>query len=216
VVECIDWLMHRLTGEWTGSITGVAIRAYYDRTRGGWPTDLYEALSLGDLMAKVAHDVRDLGTPVGALRPEVAAELGLSASTLVAQGGVDAFVAQIGLNVLEPGRTALITGSSHLHLGQVAEEVDAPGGPLGWPGAGSAQVVERTLRRDDTLILYTDGLLEAAAPHHVLSPEDMRSLLGQCAGMPTRDVVQAIEREALRLSGGRPRDDLAILAVTVR
>jgi sugar (pentulose or hexulose) kinase len=38
VVECIDWFMHRLTGEWTGSITAVAIRAYYDRTRGGWPT----------------------------------------------------------------------------------------------------------------------------------------------------------------------------------
>ncbi len=127
VVECIDWLMHRLTGEWTGSITAVAIRAYYDRTRGGWPTDLYEALSLGDLMAKVPHDVRDLGTPVGTLLPAVAADLGLSPSTLVTQGGVDAFVAQVGLNVLDPGRTALITGSSHLHLGQSAEEVGGRG-----------------------------------------------------------------------------------------
>jgi FGGY-family pentulose kinase len=127
VVECIDWLTHRLTGEWTGSITAVAIRAYYDRTRGGWPTDFYEALSLGDLMAKVPHDVRDLGTPVGTLLPAVAAELELSASTLVTQGGVDAFVAQVGLDVLAPGRTALITGSSHLHLGQTAEEVDGSG-----------------------------------------------------------------------------------------
>jgi ribulose kinase len=57
----------------------------------------------------------------------VADELGLSPSTLVTQGGVDAFVAQVGLNVLDPGRTALITGSSHLHLGQVAEEVDGRG-----------------------------------------------------------------------------------------
>jgi FGGY-family pentulose kinase len=127
VVECIDWLMHRLTGEWTGSITGVAIRAYYDRPRGGWPTDLYEELGLGDLMTKVPHDVRDLGAPVGTLLPAVADELGLSPSTLVTQGGVDAFVAQIGLNVLDPGRTALITGSSHLHLAQVAEEVDGRG-----------------------------------------------------------------------------------------
>jgi FGGY-family pentulose kinase len=127
VVECVDWLMHRLAGEWTGSITAAAIRAYYDRTRGGWPTDLYEALSLGDLMAKVPHDVRDLGAPVGTLLPAVAAELGLSASTLVTQGGVDAFVAQVGLNVLDPGRTALITGSSHLQLGQSAEEVGGRG-----------------------------------------------------------------------------------------
>lgn len=127
VVECIDWLMHRLTGEWTGSITAAAIRAYYDRPRGGWPDDLYEALGLGDLMGKVTRDVRDLGTPVGPLLPAVADELGLSRDTLVTQGGVDAFVAQIGLDVLEPGRTALITGSSHLHLGQSAQEIGGPG-----------------------------------------------------------------------------------------
>jgi serine phosphatase RsbU (regulator of sigma subunit)/anti-sigma regulatory factor (Ser/Thr protein kinase) len=41
-----------------------------------------------------------------------------------------------------------------------AEEISAPGIPLGWPGAGSFEVVETTLGRDDTLILYTDGLIE--------------------------------------------------------
>jgi ribulose kinase len=35
----------------------------------------------------------------------------------VAQGGVDAFIATIALGVVRPGRLALITGSSHLHLG---------------------------------------------------------------------------------------------------
>jgi anti-sigma regulatory factor (Ser/Thr protein kinase) len=40
------------------------------------------------------------------------------------------------------------------------EEVEAPGIPLGWPGSGSFAVTERTLGRDDTLILYTDGLIE--------------------------------------------------------
>jgi len=38
----------------------------------------------------------------------------------VAEGGADAFVAMIGLDVLRPGKLALITGSSHLCLGQSA------------------------------------------------------------------------------------------------
>ena len=32
---------------------------------------------------------------------------------------------------------------------------------IGWPGAASHGVVERQLDRADTLILYTDGLIEA-------------------------------------------------------
>ena len=45
----------------------------------------------------------------------------------VAQGGADAFIGMIGLGVTEPGEMALITGSSHLHLGVVARPVHAPG-----------------------------------------------------------------------------------------
>jgi PAS domain S-box-containing protein len=104
--------------------------------------------------------------------------------------------------VLEPDGTVR-AGDSRGELLGIREEAAFPD-------------LELALRPGDTLVLYTDGVLEAAAPHHVLSPEDLGSFLGQCAGMPTRDVVQALEREALRLSAGRPRDDLAILAVTVR
>ncbi len=40
-------------------------------------------------------------------------------------------------------------------------EIDAPGIPIGWPGAGSERAVEVTLEESETLILYTDGLVEA-------------------------------------------------------
>ena len=33
------------------------------------------------------------------------------------QGGADAFIGMVGLGVLEAGQMALLTGSSHLHLG---------------------------------------------------------------------------------------------------
>ena len=67
----------------------------------------------------------------------------------------------------------------------------------------------------DTLVLYTDGVLEAGAPERVLSPGELQGLLAGCAGADTRQVVQRLEREALEASGGVLRDDVAILAVTV-
>jgi ribulose kinase len=62
-----------------------------------------------------------MGEVVGGLRKEAAEELGLPADISVAEGGGDAFVALIGLDVLEPRKMALITGSSHVIVGQAAE-----------------------------------------------------------------------------------------------
>ena len=38
--------------------------------------------------------------------------------------------------------------------------VEAPGSPIGWPMAGSTELAEITLGKGDTLLLYTDGLVE--------------------------------------------------------
>jgi ribulose kinase len=62
-----------------------------------------------------------MGTPVGGLTKEAADALGLKEGTPVAQGGGDAFVGALGLGVTEPGKMALITGSSHVIVGQAAE-----------------------------------------------------------------------------------------------
>ena len=62
-----------------------------------------------------------MGKVAGELRKEVAEELGLPAGIPVAEGGGDAFVALVGLDVLEPRKMALITGSSHVIVGQAAE-----------------------------------------------------------------------------------------------
>ena len=36
VVECTDWFMHRLTGEWTLSLNNVSVKWNYARPDGGW------------------------------------------------------------------------------------------------------------------------------------------------------------------------------------
>ncbi len=118
--EFTDWLTYRLTGEWVASIDNVSIRWYYDRAEGGWPVSFYEQIGLGDVLAKFPPRVLDMGEVVGTLRGDVAAELGLRPDIPIAEGGVDAFVAMLGLNVVQPGKVAFITGSSHLTLGQSA------------------------------------------------------------------------------------------------
>ena len=117
VCEYLDYMNCRLTGEYVGSINNVSIRWYYDDEADGFPQSFYEKIELEDLIAKFPPKILDLGVAIGPLTQSAAADLGLKAGTIVAQGGADAFIGLIGLNVVKPGRIAFITGSSHLHLG---------------------------------------------------------------------------------------------------
>jgi len=127
IVDAPDWLTFRLTGEWTLNINTAAHRAYYDRDNGGWPEDLYEEAGAGDIFDKLPETVNDLGVPVGGLSAHAAEALGLLAGTPIAQGGGDAWHGQIGLNVLQPGKMSLVTGSSHVMSGQTEEPISGPG-----------------------------------------------------------------------------------------
>jgi ribulokinase len=127
ICECLDWITNRLTGEWTASINTASFRWYYDRNEGGFPESLYESAGLEDLLDKFPGKVLEMGEVVGGLAKESAEELGLPADIPVAEGGGDAFVAMVGLNVLEPRKMALITGSSHVVVGQAAEPIYGSG-----------------------------------------------------------------------------------------
>ena len=72
---------------------------------------------------------RDRGAraPVGPLTAAAAEHLGLARSTLVVQGGVDAFIGMIGLGVAREGQLALVTGSSHLQLAVTSRPVAVRG-----------------------------------------------------------------------------------------
>jgi|TARA_B110000259_G_scaffold83607_1_gene97586 ribulokinase len=127
ISDYVEWMGFRLTGERAVSINSAAIRCYYDRLSGGWPTSLWEAVGVPELSDKVASRVINLGDVVGYLSEHVASELGLPAGIPLAQGGADAFVGMIGLGVVRPGPVALITGSSHLMLLQTEEPRYADG-----------------------------------------------------------------------------------------
>ena len=117
VCEYTDWIMYKLTGIWTGNDCNMAVRWYYDGPAGGFPTSFYEKIGLGDVLEKFPQDVRHIGDCVSTLTEEAAEFLGLDKNIIVGQGGIDAYIGNIGLGVVKPGRIAVITGSSHLIMG---------------------------------------------------------------------------------------------------
>jgi ribulokinase len=127
VGDSADWLIQRLTGEAVTSVNTVSGKYYYDRDAGGFPVGLYEAVGVEDLLDKTPQRVLDLGAPVGELAKGAADELGLKAGTPVAEGGIDAHLGAPGLGVVSPGMLALITGSSHVIIGQAADAIHDPG-----------------------------------------------------------------------------------------
>ena len=127
VGEYQDYINLRLTGRWVGSLGNAAIRWHYQTQHGGVPRSLLASVGLSDLEGKWPDPIVAPGTPIGPLTTEAAAHLGLKPGTPVIQGGADAFIGVIGLGVTKPGEMALITGSSHLHIGVADKVVHKPG-----------------------------------------------------------------------------------------
>jgi len=113
LMDFSDWYTYKLTGRYTGSISTTTYRWHYNQEEGGVPKHFYESIGLGDIFEKLPQDICKLGEHVGGLTKDIAEELGLKPGTPVAQGGVDALNGILGLGITEPGKLALLTGSSH-------------------------------------------------------------------------------------------------------
>jgi FGGY-family pentulose kinase len=125
--ECGDWLIQKLTGKWVSSVCWAACKFHYDGDEGGYPEGLYDAVGGGDILEKLPSEMLNVGEPVEGLSKWAAGELGLKEGTPVAQGGIDAHMGAVGLGVVQPGIMGLITGSSHVFIGQSAEPLHGEG-----------------------------------------------------------------------------------------
>jgi hypothetical protein len=115
-----------------------------------------------------------------------------------------------------PARVTIACGGHPLPVlrraGGRVLEVGAPGTLLGL--APDPELQDRTaeLRRGDTLVLYTDGLTEARAPHVMWGPEELAAAVATAPTGSPQELVSALVAAALP-PGERPRDDLAVLAL---
>jgi PAS domain S-box-containing protein len=70
-----------------------------------------------------------------------------------------------------------------------------------------------TIDPGHTLVLFTDGVVEARSAEGRFADGVLEAALASCAGQPAEEVADAIERTLLEFVGGRPRDDTALLVI---
>ena len=100
-----------------------------------------------------------------------------------------------------------------LRAGGAVDLIGKPGTLLGLVEHVSTEDATTDLHRGDTLLLYTDGVPEAAAPAQIWTPEELQTVLGGAAGGSAQEIVDHVARAALAGRDAPPRDDIAMLAL---
>jgi serine phosphatase RsbU (regulator of sigma subunit) len=93
------------------------------------------------------------------------------------------------------------------------ERVATTGPLLGAFGDASFGEVSFELAPGETLVLVTDGVIEARARGQLFGEQRLEALLGAAAGLPLEAMLAGLEEAVVRFAGGQPQDDLALLAV---
>jgi PAS domain S-box-containing protein len=137
------------------------------------------------------------------------------AATLIERQDAD-LVATVVVGRLDPatGRLLLVSGGHPPALvvtgGGEVRQVVATGGAIGWPGAGSDGVAEVQLEPGDTVLLYTDGLVEARKDI-VAGIDALVTELGSLGDLPVDAMTEELVKRAL--AGAERRDDTLALVV---
>jgi L-ribulokinase len=128
-VEATDWIVWWLTGTLTRQSTTASYKAMWSADEGLPPVAFFQHAYPGfdHPEAKLGTAFKPLGTSAGVIRPDLAAQLGLAATTRVAVGNVDSFVSVPGCGVREPGVLVMVVGTSICSMVISDEEVRLPG-----------------------------------------------------------------------------------------
>ena len=93
------------------------------------------------------------------------------------------------------------------------EQVGRSGTVLGVVDPISIEETEIVLLPEETLLLYTDGVIEAGRPSNLLGEQGLLELCAAAPALPLATFLEHIEREALTRAEGQLRDDIALLAL---
>jgi PAS domain S-box-containing protein len=130
-------------------------------------------------------------------------------------------VAYAYLEKLDEGARAGISTGGHplpllLRADGSVEPVGAPGTLLGVVPDPSLEDQAVTLAPGDSLVFYTDGVIESRTNSHgVLDERRLAELVATCAGRDPDAIATRIEEAAVMSQNGRPKDDIAVLVLRV-
>jgi serine phosphatase RsbU (regulator of sigma subunit) len=75
--------------------------------------------------------------------------------------------------------------------------------------------IDLQLHGGDVLLLYTDGVIEAGPRRAPFGDEGLAAILKDLAGQSPQTIVDAVERAVVAAQPGDPRDDIALLALSM-
>jgi serine phosphatase RsbU (regulator of sigma subunit) len=94
--------------------------------------------------------------------------------------------------------------------------VGAPGTLLGVVPDPNLEDRAVTLGPGDTLVFYTDGVIESRVDANgVLDERRLMELVATCAGRDPDAIASKVEEAAVLSQHGRPKDDIAVLVLRV-
>jgi PAS domain S-box-containing protein len=130
-------------------------------------------------------------------------------------------VAYAYIEKLEQGARVGISSGGHplpllLRADGSVEPVGVPGTLLGVVADPDLEDRALTLGPGDTLVFYTDGVIETrASSNGVLDERRLAELIATCAGRGPDAIAAKVEDAAVLTQNGNPKDDIAVLVLRV-
>lgn len=129
----------------------------------------------------------------------------------------------VGLALLEPGpdgvQVTVCVAGHPLPLvaraGGTVETVGRAGSLLGVGRDVELHDVSVRLAPGDSLVSFTDGIVERHEGRHFFEEDGVRRVLGATAGRSADEIAAAVEDAARNFVTGDPRDDMAVVVVRV-
>ena len=213
------------------------------QTIGGWSTavhyepagivsgDYVDVMPHGDRVYFMLGDVSGKGVAASLLMAQLHAmfrtlipfrlsldEVMARASALLCASSLPAQYATVVSGFLGPDGEVSISNAGHppplIITGGHHQEVRATGVPIGMFCESRFSSSRFTLGRDDTLLIYTDGLTEARNGNEEEYGTRIEDVARRVAALPIADAVRALIADQQQFRGGSPNaDDLTILAI---
>lgn len=130
IIEASDWIVWQLTGEETRNLCAAGYKALWSKSE-GFPLETFFSAMDSDLTNviddKMKREIIPLGEQAGELTEEAAKWMKLTPGIPVATGILDGHAAVPGASVAEPGKMAMILGTSFVHMILSSKEYRVPG-----------------------------------------------------------------------------------------
>jgi serine phosphatase RsbU (regulator of sigma subunit) len=94
-------------------------------------------------------------------------------------------------------------------------ELGQPGTLLGIVSDPSLRDDEVLLEPGDAVVLYTDGVTDAAAPQRIWTGPELAAVVGSTTDLDADAIAERMLRATLDATDGDPRDDIAIIVLKV-